>query len=539
MNNIPIRYFVYLLAAVLTLPALFINLGLMPFIEDEAIRALVGLEMFIKQDFFNPTIGGEPYLKKPPLYNWIICGFYTLGNQHNEFMVRLPMILSLLLFCVIIFILLRKKTGNFNALFIALAFLTSGRILTYESQKGLIDILFSLIIFLNIHFIYQLTLGTKKGLYFMLSYFACSIAFMLKGLPAISFQVFTILVLFIYTRKIRLLFSGWHFAGVGLFIFIVGGYYLLYINKTNSNLNQVITLLFTETTRRTVIRFGIFTTIKHIFTFPFEFLFWFFPWTIFVLSLFYKGICIGIFRNPYYRFIIFVFLANIPVYWTSPEVHGRYVLMFVPLFYTIAFTGYQMLPENAFIRKIIHYLLAGFGVVILLVFTGVFFHPVSKLVELSYIKATLIVFILLVLLILALRRINYISPILILVLLVTRVGFNWFVLPYRYSESHNLHDKNMASEVLRHTKGYPLYSYWPADKKPDEYYGKRIINYATMFYITSGRKEILKSESTLINNSFYLIRKQDIGHIKVPYSKIRNFSVYNNHCFLIVLNESR
>ncbi|MEL7375863.1 MAG: glycosyl transferase, partial [Bacteroidota bacterium] len=56
----------------LLLPALLWNLGIMVFIDDEAIRALVAQEMIWSGDYLVPTMHGDPYLNKPPLWNWIL-----------------------------------------------------------------------------------------------------------------------------------------------------------------------------------------------------------------------------------------------------------------------------------------------------------------------------------------------------------------------------------------------------------------------------------------------------------------------------------
>ena len=39
---------------------------------DEAIRSLVALEMKLSGNLITPTLHGEYYYNKPPLYNWIL-----------------------------------------------------------------------------------------------------------------------------------------------------------------------------------------------------------------------------------------------------------------------------------------------------------------------------------------------------------------------------------------------------------------------------------------------------------------------------------
>jgi 4-amino-4-deoxy-L-arabinose transferase-like glycosyltransferase len=108
-------------------PALLINLGLLPFLADEPTRATVALEMFLNQEFLSPTLGGELYLNKPPLFNWLLLGLTQLGG-FNEFAIRLITILSLVLFFAIIYFSFKPYLKNGESLLVALLSLATGRI---------------------------------------------------------------------------------------------------------------------------------------------------------------------------------------------------------------------------------------------------------------------------------------------------------------------------------------------------------------------------------------------------------------------------
>src|SRR5688572_15546025 len=43
-----------------------------------------------------PYVGGEPYLRKPPLVNWMIAGSIKLCGVRNEWSARLPSVLCVL-----------------------------------------------------------------------------------------------------------------------------------------------------------------------------------------------------------------------------------------------------------------------------------------------------------------------------------------------------------------------------------------------------------------------------------------------------------
>ncbi len=348
MQNRPQQspYFFFILALVLSVPAFLIYLGLLPFIPDEAIRSLVSLEMSQTGDYLTPTLGGELYIKKPPLYNWIIALFFRVSGQPNEFFMRLPVIIFLLCYTVTIYHFVRKEMGTRMGILVALMFLTNGRVLFYESEHGLIDITFSWLTYLFFMLSYHFMKREKYLALFLTAYGITAVSYLMKGLPSLVFVAISLLVLFISKRKFRMLFNWRHFAGIGLLILIVGAYYLAYFRKNAIDPESMFAALMGETTRRTVIRFGWERTLRHLFTFPLEMFYHFLPWTILSVLLFVKGSLKKIRRHPFLWYNALIILFNVIVYWTSPEVHPRYILMLIPPFFTILLYLYFDLKEQ-------------------------------------------------------------------------------------------------------------------------------------------------------------------------------------------------
>ncbi len=55
----------------------------------QSVLAQNSREMLAGGDFLVPTIGGEPWLERPPLPDWILCGVYTLfGTSANDRVAR-------------------------------------------------------------------------------------------------------------------------------------------------------------------------------------------------------------------------------------------------------------------------------------------------------------------------------------------------------------------------------------------------------------------------------------------------------------------
>ena len=84
----------YFCAAFLLLIGYLFNLGVQPLYLEEPRRTIVAMELLENQNFWVPTLIGEYYYNKPPLYNWLLIAFSKLFDGFNEFGLRLPTVLS-------------------------------------------------------------------------------------------------------------------------------------------------------------------------------------------------------------------------------------------------------------------------------------------------------------------------------------------------------------------------------------------------------------------------------------------------------------
>jgi len=87
-----------------------------------------------------------------------------------------------------------------------------------------------------------------------------------------------------------------------------------------------------QSVQRTGIHYGVLKTVTHAFTFPFEQLYHFLPWSLLIATFFHPRFRQWLKANPFVHFCFWMLIANLPVYWLSVQVFPRYLLMFVPLF---------------------------------------------------------------------------------------------------------------------------------------------------------------------------------------------------------------
>jgi len=506
-------------------PAFLINLNVVPLIEDECIRATVAMEMNITGDYLTPTIGGETYLKKPPLYNWILAGLFKLTGSQSEFIVRLPVTIAIVLFAITIFFFVKKETNKSLALATALGFATCGRIIFYESQHGLIDMTYSLVVFLNFIFVYRMGKKKKFLWLFLGSYALTAFGFLFKGLPSLVFQGFTLIAWFAYSKDLKRLVSYQHLLGIILFAIPVLGYYIAYfISNSDVTIEQMFGIMLGESTRRTGIRFGFLRTAGHLFTFPFEVIYHYLPWTLFVILLFSRGAIRKITGNHLLRYGLWIVGLNIIPYWSSPEVFARYYIMLMPFVFLTFFMLYlDEDPERLKMRKILDILLMVLAV-------GVCFIPLAYLIMdrfsvIPYQKLKIIILfvvsaILAALLIWRKDKLEKIFVI-ILLLLVSRVGVNWFVLPVKAIESDRTRFKEETIRAARLTGDTPVLRYWAPEIKATGYYGHRTGTYLTIYYMTREKQQIIPfSTDPPDENHLYLARYMDLDWLDIPYTRL-------------------
>ncbi len=330
----------------LALPAFLIHLDVIAFIGDEGIRALVAFEMDRSGDYIVPTLNGELYFNKPPLYNWMILGVSKVFGYFGEWPSRITTLLCLAAFALIAYHYARKYSDRTTALTLAAMLLTSGRILFWDSMLGLIDIAFSAVVFLNFMLLYDLGRRDRWHVLWPASYALFAVAFLLKGLPAVVFQAISVAVALTFFNRWRSqAISRAHFLGIATGLAPLALYYGLYASRVD--LDEVFAVLVDQSLQRTPTHHTAWETITHLFNFAPEQVYHFLPWSLLVAVAFHPSFRRLLRERPVVHFSFWMLVANLPVYWISAQVYPRYLLMFVPLFNVI---GLYMLSTSPLAR---------------------------------------------------------------------------------------------------------------------------------------------------------------------------------------------
>lgn len=503
---------------VLCIPAFIWNLGRLPLMADEPIRALVALEMELSGNYLVPHVNGTLYLNKPPLYNWILLGIFKISGSHSEWIIRLPGLLALFgMMWTIYQQMLRMGQNRELAFLCAFAFATGGNLLFYSSLLGHIDVPYAWLTMGSFFVIYNSFERQQWWRLFMLSWIMAAAGFMLKGMPSILFQGFTLLYWFIAKKEFKRLFGLASIAGFVTFILIVGSYFVLYHQEANAF--DYLRNLWTESSKRTVVEKSFWQSISHIFQFPLDFIRDTLPWGLGLAMLLNRKFRSLLTQNTWLRFCLGVFLVNIVVYWLSPDNRARYLFMLIPLFiipFLSAFyrwmedlEEHQMRWINTALQSLIRMVALTALVVLLLFSWHLPLHPGDRILLI------LLVFLAIIFDVVFLQERHLWWAKILFILLGVRIIFNTTVIPQRSMDGSYVLEKQQALEIAAITGNEPLAMYHSN------------VHLNMSWYMTLAKQQIIPMKTTGFQLEEWYLCPADVlhdpGNEIVHYEFVRRF----------------
>jgi 4-amino-4-deoxy-L-arabinose transferase-like glycosyltransferase len=479
---------------ILLVPALLINLGIVPFYVEEPRRAAVALEMLIRDNWMVPTINGEFYYLKPPVFNWILASIYQLAGYPSEFITRLPTIVFLLMFGLIIFWTGKKYVSlTFGALS-AFLFVTAAGNLFFNSLLAEIDIFYSMLTYASLICMFHLHHLKKYWLLFLVVYFLGAVGTLTKGLPSLLFTGLSILVFFIVNREFKRLFTWAHLAGIILYLVIVGGYFLAYSRQGDAI--QYLLSLSVESGKR-LSGDTFWDYLQHMALYPLDTLMNLLPASVLLIFVFRKSFFKVIRENSFMKFALLMLLVHFPVYWLPPGGKQRYIIMLYPFiiqvltYFYLLFFNEEKGKSRVFSIIITISIALGTAACLVPLFTGQMdFIPNLALICLSSFILMTIIFLF------QLKKPQYSILSLIFAMIIIRLLFGFTVLPVRATEGAAPANRQAALEIARITKG-----------KPVSIYQSTYFPMQSVFYLERERNEIVPIKQQAVPGEFFIVEK--------------------------------
>jgi 4-amino-4-deoxy-L-arabinose transferase-like glycosyltransferase len=321
-------------------PTIWITLGLLVFavlfrlghVElrgEEPRRAVVALEMLDTGEFVVPHLTGQPYYNKPPVFNWAVAACLAAFPGTENWMVRLPSIVSFLLVGLGIFWIGDRQLGREAATLVALAYLTCGELLYYGTiVGGELDLFYSLVVFAQALAIFELQTRRRWTSLFVISWLLAAVGFLTKGLPSVAFQILTLVATMCSFGHARRLLDPRHLLGLLAFALLTGGYF--YVYSLREPLRPLLVTFFAEATQRTGLesRFG--ELLRGTLGFPLVVGQLLLPWSLLAVWATDRDTWRRMWEHPWTRFCLMFCAVNLPLYWFSGELRNRYLYPFFP-----------------------------------------------------------------------------------------------------------------------------------------------------------------------------------------------------------------
>jgi len=486
------------LTALLIFAYLF-NLGIIPLHADEGIRASVAFEMLDSENYIVPTLSSEYYYKKPPFYNWIIAGTFSLFGSFSEFVFRLPSVIPLFLFALSIWLCSRIYLGNRTGILAGVLFMIGGSMITRDSMLGHIDIFFSWITFLSFFSIFYFYVKKKFIALFLISYILAAIGVLCKGLPSFLFQGLTLLAWFIYKKEFKRLLSIQHFIGIAVFAGIVCAYFYSY-SKYNS-LAPYFEALIDQSSQRTPIDNPWYESVIHVFSFPFEnVLIHLMPSSLIFLFVLKKGSLKRWFKNDFLAFLILTFAINIIPYWLSPGYYPRYLYMLYPILFILgAFAYYQNRKSLPKLNSFFEYFFLCCGILLTFTYLIPLFLQELSFIPFLYFKVLALCILSITAILFFFKFKNQRIYLVLIFIALFRIGFDFFVLPYRAYVDPNeaSKQKEYSAEILK-----------IIGENDVHLYKNKFIKEAFYYYLGTGKGSALDHvHFNVVNDDFYIADK--------------------------------
>ncbi len=489
----------YLIFVALALVSVILNLGLSPLYHEEPRRGVVALEMLFSGNYVTPTIMGEPYYAKPPLFNWMLILSYKLLGSFSEFATRLPSIISLILIGLFHFLFFKKFLDKKIAFYSAMFFITSGNIYFYFSLIGEIDIFYSLVTYLCIISIFYFYQSGRFFLLFLSSFFLTAVGFLTKGFPSLAFLYVSLLVFLASERNLKKLLSFYHLMGIATLVSILGMYFYFY--RLQSPLEPYLKSIWSESSQRTVLVDSFYALFKHLVEFPLETLRALLPYSILSLFAFRRGFVREVLSVPVIRFSFLMFVSNYLVYLASPGANQRYVYMLFPFVLVVICHFYFLYREADTTRRtvinfLIRALLSSLAIAALVV---PFLKIGSSVPQLISVSACLFI-VFSVMVVVSLKQKADTIPILLLIVIVLRLAFDVAYLPMQASKLRSTEVKEDVKKIVEISNNGNLSLY--GDKESFSNFFRYI------FYIESRRREVLRRTLTLQSGDYYIANEK-------------------------------
>ena len=292
--------------------------------DEEGRRALPAREMVESGDYVVPTLWGEPYLSKPPLYFWLVAAASTLTDGVNTASTRLPSVLATILTALLLCWFGKRLAGATTGLTAGALFLVTFSVIE-KGSFGELEAVFTLTVFASVAALYLASQGSRLAL--LLTALALGAALLTKGPPALVFFGAAAIAIAIAKRDKSFLWSPKLWLPVVVAVAISGAW--TYFLLARPEVENAMSKWGEQMSRGGLTDFGEYLQQRKSFVGS-VFAGFFPPILIYLLAL---GTDLGrrVSKEPAVRFGLFALALGLLFFLIMPGTQSRYVHPLLPL----------------------------------------------------------------------------------------------------------------------------------------------------------------------------------------------------------------
>ncbi|MGB7582796.1 MAG: glycosyltransferase family 39 protein [Sedimentisphaerales bacterium] len=341
---------------------------------EEGRRVLPAVEMLKTGNWVLPRIADMDYYNKPPGINWLVAASFVLTGEQSELTARLPSVVFALIFVVFLIWMPIPWLDLEARLIGAIIFLTTSVII----EKGrLIEIETVYTALTGIAILLWLSIWSRNGsnrLLWLAPSIVLAFGMLVKGPFILLFFYSVVISVLYYSKKLKSLFSIWHFVGCVIILLPFCIWLLLAFQQTSAS------KISSQMTNQLLIR--IIDKIDILYwghNFIMEFMN-FLPWLVFLPMLWREKLTERIapqyqslFRGSRLGIVIGFIIISL-----MPKMESRYTIPVIPLVSVLL--GWTLSLEKEIVstdRLWKSVLLAGFAVSCVTAAAGLVFVSVS------------------------------------------------------------------------------------------------------------------------------------------------------------------
>ncbi len=317
-------------------------LGVLDLLLEEPRRALIARTMIESGDYLVPTLGGEIYTAKPPLFNWLIAISAALGGGLSELTARLPSAIAVVSLAVVFVVTARTLFSLPALLFVGFALMLSPEFVTKGSLAE-IETVFTFLVALSVWSWYLLDLRGQSGWrLWLLPVVLMALAYLTKREPAVVFFYLSVVPYLLVRGRWKALFAPGHIVAGLVAVLLVGGWLFLVALQTGWD-------TLWDTLQREVLQRGAAqdwsNVVRHVLLYPLELLVAMLPFSL-LLPLLINRRLRNALRARHGDLLLFcglAVMANLPVYWLRGDVSVRYFMPMFPFVLVIAAMVFEQL----------------------------------------------------------------------------------------------------------------------------------------------------------------------------------------------------